>query len=344
MSINGNNPSKSSFQDVSHYQYIDEPDPKTELPKFKMLKMQHDIDNIAFMLKEHCESHTEGELSNRDLSIAVNNLVSRVNKIDNLDKIEPKPVGDSPLTLDQCEVGMQLECLAEAFMANLKQGDIVEIRTLNHAIWIEDKSGISRSIKEDQLKYFRIHKPAPAVVQVFHFIEDGKIPCGMTSYGNVLIAGLWKNVTCADCLKHKPKTLTPSMCVGRKIRILSTDFQGEVKDCGFANYKIGEVYKCGVLGLNHPLSPQCVRIGNYWFSAKDLECCELVPEEIPGVPKSPDIDKIKFPTMTLIDLATQYGMKLCTREEWDKLQSDRKEVGEKLEELITILDIASQIP
>jgi hypothetical protein len=292
---------------------------KTESPKFKMLKMRHDIDNLAFMLKEHCESHPESvtvkglpELSNRDLSIAVNNLVSRVNKIDNLDKIEPKPVEDSPLTLDQCEVGMPLECLASlSYIPNedrIYKGDILTIGNIQKTLLYCTEKPL-RAIAKDELSYFRIHKPAPAVV---HYPKPMKLPDGRTICHCDTITEYyelnWGRVTCADCLKHKPKTLTPSDCVGRKIRCVRVPvrgFQGYPKNW----IEVGEILTCYQKGkfsfAGYP---------DYTLSEKDLTHFELVPEDMVEVPKS----------------------------EWDKLQSDKKDFWEKIRELIQILDINSQ--
>jgi len=284
---------------------------KTESPKFKMLKMRHDIDNIAFMLKEHCESHPE--------SVTV------------------KGLGDSPLTLDQCDVGMELECIKYPSIPNAIIENISGSYIDTHSFRIP-KSG---------LKSYRIHKPAPAVVHYSDEPRDDRnhtLSICQRILGLTEVSGDWSLVTCADCLKHKPNTLTPEMCVGRKIRCVSHDskwlkesYNEFRKEFPIGSVRIGK-------SLDSDGDLNIVDCKKFFIRPPDLIHFELVPEGMPSVPKSPDIDKIKFPTMTLIDLATQYGMKLCTREEWDKLQSDRKEFAEKLEELITILDIASQIP
>jgi hypothetical protein len=253
---------------------------KTESPKFKMLKMQHDIDNLAFMLKEHCESHPESvtvkglpELSNRDLSIAVNNLVSRVNKIDNLDKIEPKPVEDSPLTLDQCEVGMELECLASlSYIPNedrIYKGDILTIGNIQKTLLYCTEKPL-RAIAKDELSYFRIHKPAPAVV---HYVESEDVAtCGED------VATDWSLVTCADCLKHKPKSLP-------------TDNWGDVN----------------------------------------------TPEQN-KTPKVPTPDEEMAEKLNYAhEIADEYDKVIVDKSEWDKLQSDRKEVADKLRKLSEML-------
>jgi len=284
---------------------------KTESPKFKMLKMRHDIDNIAFMLKEHCESHPE--------SVTV------------------KGLGDSPLTLDQCDVGMELECIKYPSIPNAIIENISGSYIDTHSFRIP-KSG---------LKSYRIHKPAPAVVHYSDEPRDDRnhtLSICQRILGLTEVSGDWSLVTCAECLKHKPKVLNPSDCVGRKIRILSTDFQGDMRVA--RNYfNTGDIHQCeglsedGRIIINdrhegtHPL--------DWWLNTKDLECCELVPEEMPILtPDEEMAEKLNYAH----EIADEYDKVIVDKSEWDKLQSDRKEVGEKLEELITILDIASQIP
>jgi hypothetical protein len=243
---------------ITHYRYIDEPEQITESPKFKMLKMRHDIDNLAFMLKEHCESHPE--------SVTV------------------KGFEDSPLTLDQCEVGMELECIKYPSIPNAIIENISGSYIDTHSFRIP-KSG---------LKSYSIHKPAPAVV---HYIgssdNNPESPCGLDYEGVVLYLFEcdWSLVTCADCLKHKPETLKPSDCVGRKIRIISTDFEGAMKGWE-RHFTIGGTYAC-----SSGRASKTIAVYNgtsyYSFNAKDLECCELVPEEMIEVPKL-EWDKLQY--------------------------------------------------
>jgi hypothetical protein len=436
----------SISESITHYSYIDEPEQETESPKFKMLKMRHDIDNLAFMLKEHCESHPEsvtekgfGEVVHH-LRVKEKRVVpaacgywhphhhsvnwANVNCPECLEcKPFEKPVEEPPLTLDQCEVGMQLESL-------LGNGVYRIVDIVDSFIKLKDPISGSFPVPESAIKHWRIHKPAPAVVHyvesedvatcgedvatdwslvtcadclkhkskglVHYWGDDNICTCGISADDAQIKTVKRKYVTCPDCLnpkpkqllpqiikvgsrfdsvnpgfsgskcfmivgaakaspkgecflastkygwsytgktvpvenchnitdeefsqmvgghvdrfiQHKPKTLMPSDCVGRKIRCVRVPvrgFQGYPKNW----IEVGEILTCYRKGkfsfAGYP---------DYTLSEKDLTHFELVPEEMIEVPKS----------------------------EWDKLQSDRKDVAEKLEELITILDIASQIP
>jgi hypothetical protein len=114
-------------------------------------------------------------------------------------KLTPEPADDpeKPLTLADCKVGMELECVVN--------GDILTISTVDKKERrIDFTTGDYET--EKHLHNYRIHSPAEDP-KVHKHMGNGYPVCGANFYQSAYLVHKddWSKVTCPDCLKHKPK-------------------------------------------------------------------------------------------------------------------------------------------
>jgi hypothetical protein len=96
--------------------------------EYDVIKLQHDVANLARYLEEHCKSHPESV------------------KVAELPKIEPV------LTIDQCAVGMELIATDNVDLT-------IWIITKVSPLWIKSPHGNPFFIPSERIGEFRIHRP-----------------------------------------------------------------------------------------------------------------------------------------------------------------------------------------
>jgi hypothetical protein len=113
--------------------------------EYDVIKLQHDVANLARYLEEHCKRHPESV------------------KVAELPKSEPV------LTIDQCAVGMELIATDNV---DLTIWTITKVSPL----WIKSPHGNPFFIPSERIGEFRIHRPAPKSLKPEEELPFVKVP------------------------------------------------------------------------------------------------------------------------------------------------------------------------
>jgi hypothetical protein len=171
--------------------------------EYDVLKLQHDVDNLAIHLKEHCKSHP--------VDVSVNGFPER-------EKI---------LTLADCKVGMWIKSML---------GGSTPYRIIDVSggwVTLDDGDGGKFPVPSRKLKFWRIHRQKPkltaadCVGKLFRSTRTGKTYVGshVDICGNLRAKGGDNNFSpeyVADYLALVPESLRDKFHAIREIKILQT--------------------------------------------------------------------------------------------------------------------------
>jgi hypothetical protein len=150
--------------------------------EYDVMKLRHDVDNLASYLKEHCKSHHVSESYSGNIKARIDNLANWLKdhcKSHPVDvSVNGFPEREKILTLADCKVGMWIKSML---------GGSTPYRIIDVSggwVTLDDGDGGKFPVPSRKLKFWRIHRQKPkltaadCVGKLFRSTRTGKTYVG----------------------------------------------------------------------------------------------------------------------------------------------------------------------